>query len=103
MSGPNLTTADWGEQGPPDDIRSITRYRSDKSAYGIRKVRPNGTVRWRGHFYAPPVDTFTKPVPGEWIELADYGPHTGVTSLCELTAPADPDLYIRRMFWSRVA
>jgi hypothetical protein len=89
-------TADWMDTPPA--TRSWTRLNRMRHAWGARKVRPNGTVRWRGRNWRPATDVQVLPLPGEWLLFCDYGPEHPPTAY-EWTAPADPDNHIRRMFW----
>lgn len=90
------TTAVWGDTSPIS--RSVTQVnRLFGYMMGCRKVRRDGTVRFRGRVWRPKSDTKTMPVPGEWLLFADYGPDSD--TLYEFTAPADRDGCIRRMFW----
>ena len=94
-------TADWGEAKP--ESGSMTRRSTYGHVWARRRVRPDGTVRFLGHTFAPSPDVVTRPVPGEWLLVYAYPnvverPHMG-----EWTAPADPDGFIRRMDWVLVA
>ena len=95
-----MTTADWA--GGPAYSASWTRRRKSGAAWGARRVRPDGTVRWAHRTWRPAPDVQVLPEPGEWLLFCDYGPGHPPTAY-EWTAPADPDNYIRRMFWVETA
>lgn len=49
--------------------------------------------------YSAPPDAKVQPEPGEVLLFFAYPDHDERKSINEWTAPADPDGYIRRMFW----
>ena len=91
-------SADWNGREP--ESGSMTRRSVRGNVWARRKVRPDGTVRFLGHTFAPKPDVITRPVPGEWLLVYDYGPdYIHNPYMGEWTAPADPDGFIRRMDW----
>lgn len=86
-------TADWN--GTPALSRSRTWRDSRGGAWASRRVRPDGTIRLLGKFWKPKDDVQIRPSVGEWLLVYAYS--TG--GMTEWTAPADPDGFIRRVFW----
>lgn len=91
-----MTTADWN--GQPPATKSTTRRLRNGSVWVIRRVRPDGSVQIDGRRFLPRENPVTLPVPGEWLALATYERVGDVAY--EWTAPADPDGFIRRIFWA---
>lgn len=92
-----MATADWYGTTP---ITHSKTWRCGNAGWrGSRRVRPDGTVRFRGRTFVPDADVVTKPEPGEWLLFSDYNGEDRFVN--EWTAPVDPDGFIRRVFWHR--
>ncbi len=92
------TTADWHDT--TSQTGSMTRPNICGGIWARRKVSPEGTVTVQGRSYRPKADVQLLPIPGEWLSFSTYFGKTDI--ITEWTAPADPDGFIRRVFWEEV-
>lgn len=101
-------TADWGDTPPLSPRHGDWCRRSTGERWGVRRVRPDGTVRWKGRTFHPRPDVVARPTPGELLLVCDYGERYNVDPamrrdphpiMNEWTAPPDPDGFIRRETW----
>lgn len=96
------TTGAWA--GSPVPTKGYTnKHRKSGEQWGARKVRADGTVKWKGRYYQPRPDAQVRPIPGEYLLFYDYDDAweepRGRFTIMEWSSPPDPDSYIRREVW----